>query len=119
MHDASARGEPLNVTRAEPCDCSERVGMVDETVTHDGYRFEAPMRMLRKSWHLSAMIHPPSSLALKVLANVPSGQRSCRSQLFVAGGIGVVVIHAKQKWIRRFPWNSKRFDDHKTDSTSE
>ena len=76
MYDATPCREPLNIARSEPRRRSKRIGMVDETLTHDGHRLEPTMRMLRKAGNRLPVIHPPTVLAFKILANVPAGEQS-------------------------------------------
>src|SRR2546421_5971974 len=108
MNDALSGRQPLNVARAEAGRGSQRIRMIDESVPHDRDRLKPAMGVLRKSRHDTAVIHPPAVLALEVLSDISSCERCRGSELFVAPGISVVVVHAEQKRIRCLPWHAQR-----------
>src|SRR5215475_5771033 len=86
--------------------------MIDKPLAHDRHGLEAPVWMLRKSRHDAPVIHAPAFLAFKVLTKMAAGEGSSRPELGVAGRIGIVMVHAKEKRIRRLPGDSKWSDDH-------
>src|SRR5581483_1964051 len=107
-NDAFAGRQPLNIARTIAGGRAKRVGMIRETLTHHGYRFESTVRMLRKTRHEIAVIHPPAVLTFEILTDVPSGKRRGRTQMLVAGGIGILMIHAEQKRIGGLPREAQR-----------
>ena len=76
MHDALASGEPLNVTWAKAGGGTQRIGVIDMPLAHDGDCLEAAVRVRGKTWDGHAVVHAPAILTCKVLAKVAPGQRN-------------------------------------------
>ncbi|MNS99676.1 hypothetical protein D3C72_1340840 [compost metagenome] len=74
--------------------------MVHQTLAHDGDRLEPPVRMRRKTRHLLAVVHAEAVLAAEVHADLAALQQLLPgTQLAVAGGIAVLVVHAEDERI--------------------
>src|SRR5262249_35514540 len=116
MDNASAGGQPLNVTLTEAGSGAERVGMVDEPFADQGDRFKATVRVLGKAGDNIPVVHAPTVLALEVLADVSPRKRCCGPHLFVARGIVIVVVGAEEKRVRGFPrkaeWSNVSYRAH-------
>src|SRR3954471_5049001 len=107
MYDSFSCGQPLHVARTESRRSPERIRVIDEAVAHNRYRFKATVWVLGKTRNHIAVVHPPAISTLEVLTDVPAGKRSSRSEVVVSRGIGVVMVHAEQKRIGRFPWHTE------------
>ena len=72
-------------------------------------RFESTVRVLRKSGHGRAVIHPPAVDPGEVIADLAPGERAppgpCRS---LPGGIVVDVVDAEQERIGGRPLKAER-----------
>jgi len=86
------------------------VGVIDEPPTDDGDGLESPMRVLGKARNHLTVVHAPALASLEILTEVASRQRRGRSQLFVAGRVGIIVVHAEQKGVGGLPGESQAFD---------
>jgi hypothetical protein len=56
------------------------------------------------------MVHAPSVAPCEVLADIPALQGGGRTHRVVAGGIEILMVHAKKEWIGSFPLVSERLD---------
>jgi hypothetical protein len=56
------------------------------------------------------VVHAPAIDSLKIITDVAALQGSLGAQLVVTRRIGVVVVHAKEKGVRRFPAKPQVFD---------
>ncbi|MCW0425909.1 hypothetical protein NB713_003852 [Xanthomonas sacchari] len=110
MDDARAGRHPLHVAGAEARRRTERIGMVDQALAHDGHGLEATVRMTGKAGNLFAVIHAPAVLAAEVLADGAAMQGRRRPHRAVAGGVGIVVVDAEQERVDRVPREAKRLD---------
>jgi hypothetical protein len=108
MNDAGACGQPLHVAHPETGGGAERVRVIDVARAHDGDGFEAPMRMLRKSGHDVAVVHPPAILTLEILTDVVPAERCGWAELLVASRESVGVVHAEEKRIGGVPPAAER-----------
>lgn len=77
--------------------------MIDVAAADDRHGLEAAMGMLGKAGHYLTVVHTPAIFAGEVLAQIASGQRGRRSQLVIAGGIGIDVMHTEQEGIDGWP----------------
>ena len=84
--------------------------MVNQPGAHDGDGLEPAVRVGRKPGHRAAVVQAPAVLAAKVLAYVAASQRGVRAHVSISGRVGVVVIRAKQKRIKRGPLLTQRQD---------
>ena len=71
MNHTRAGRKPLHVAHPKARRRTERVGMIDVSMAHDGDRLEATVGMLRKSGHDVAVVHTPTIVAFEILADVP------------------------------------------------
>ena len=108
MHDALARGEPLHVAAPEAGGRAERVGVVDEAAAHERDGLEAAVRVLREAGHRRAVVHAPAVGAGEVHADVAARERRVGTQLLVAGGVVVDVVHAEQERVDGRPLEAER-----------
>ena len=112
MHDAFTGSEPLNITTcvsaAKARRGPERIGMVDQTLAHDGDGLEAAMRVRREARNLLPVVQRPAVLAFKILPQIATCQRCIGPQVRVAARVGIVVVNAKQKGVYRWPgWRTE------------
>ncbi len=77
--------------------------MVNQAFADDGDRLKAAVRVGREAGHLFSVVHVPAVLASKVLTQITPGQRSIRSHLSIAAGVGIVVVNTKQKRVDSRP----------------
>src|SRR3954466_2449627 len=87
--------------------------MIDEPAPPDRHGLEAAVRMLRKSRHDVAVIHPPAVFALEILPEVTPRQRGVWSELGVTLRVAVEVVHAEEERIGTNPGEAERqcFED--------
>ena len=72
MDHAFSRGEPLHVAAAKARRGTERIGMVDQALAHNGDGLEAAVRMRGEARHCAAVVHAPAVAAAEVLTDVAS-----------------------------------------------
>ena len=107
MNNALARSQPLHITVAEACRGTGRVGVVNAAFANDGHGLEATVRVRGEAGHGFTVVHAPAVFAGEVLPQVATGQRCLWPHPGVARRIGIVVMHAEQKWVYGLPGKGK------------
>ncbi len=77
--------------------------MVNESLANDRHGFESAVRMRRKPWNATAVIHAPAIFAGEVLPDVTPRKRRIGTQLAIAPRVGIIVMNTQQKRIDRIP----------------
>src|SRR5690606_29466193 len=70
----------------------------------------AAVRVLREAGHDLAVVHAPAVLRLEVVSERAAGERGGRPHLFVAGRVGVVVVHAEEERVLGPPGEPEPLD---------
>jgi hypothetical protein len=69
--------------------------MIDVSTANDGHGLEAAVRMLRKSRHDVAVVHPPAIASFEILADGATGEQRSRAKALIAFRIVVDVMNAE------------------------
>ena len=89
---------------------TERVGVVDVSVTDERDGLEPSMGVLREARHGAAVVHLPATGAGEVHAEIPRGERGRRAHVLVGLGIPVEVVNAEQERVDGRPRESEGDD---------
>jgi hypothetical protein len=104
VHDAGARGEPLDVTVAEASGGSEGVGVIDVPGAGDGDGLEAAVGMRGEARHRLAVVHTEAVFAREIRAHVAARPRARgRCHRVIPGRIGILVVRTEQERVPGAP----------------
>ena len=107
----TTRGHPLHIAKTKSPRRAQRIGMIHDPIGNYGHGFKPVMRMSGKTRNISSMIHPPPlRVRRKILSERPTLQRSCRTKMFVAKRVIVLMMYTKKKRILCFPGKAQRLN---------
>ena len=88
--------------------CTQRVRVIDKSLSRDRNRFEAAMGVLGETGDPFAVIHAPAVLAAEIMTDGSPCKGVHGSHILIPRGIGVLVVSAEQERVQRLPSRPQR-----------